>query len=351
MNGRRWSAERARNWLAALGFVVLLVTAAGHARGELPDPVRFGAAIEIGDLRAARAWLDEGLPPDFLADRIGTGLMIAAWEGNIPMMELFVSRGANVNAVNASGEQALLHAAWRGRNEAVRWLLDHGARINRDGPAWSALHYAAFAGHPDTVKVLIARGADINARSTNGSSPLMMAAREGHESIAELLVGLGADTAVRNDWGDDALVWSMRHGHPKIARMVSTPEQFAEAARRPAEAWGEPHRSKPVPDRIAALIDEMRQAERRGRLSPELQLAYLAAVRELRELKRQEAEAAAASGAPPLVAVPAALEITARRDAPGQEKAELLYRREPPPAPPAPARNPFADAADTPVQR
>jgi hypothetical protein len=351
MNARRWSAERARNWLAALGFVVLLVTAAGHARGDLPDPVRFGAAIELGDLRTARAWLDAGLPPDYLADRVGTGLMIAAWEGNIPMMELFVSRGANVNATNANGEQALLHAAWRGRTDAVRWLLDRGARINRDGLAWSALHYAAFSGHADTVKVLIARGANIDARSTNGSSPLMMAAREGHEAIAQTLVGLGADTTVRNDWGDDALVWSMRHGYPKIARMVSSPEQFAEAARRPPEAWGEPHRSKPVPDRIAALIEEMRQAEFRGRLSPELQLAYLAAVRELREIKRQEAEAAAASGAPPVVAVPAVLEITARRDAPGQEKAELRYHREPAPAAPPPARDPFAGTTDTPVQR
>jgi hypothetical protein len=101
----------------------------------------------------------------------------------------------------------------------------------------------------------------------------------------------------------------------------------------------------------------MRQAEFRGRLSPELQLAYLAAVRELRELKRQEAAAAAASGAPPVVSVPAVLEITARRDAPGQEKAELRYRPEPAPVAPVaptapePARSPFADTADPPVQR
>jgi hypothetical protein len=352
MNPRRTGAERAKDWLAALGFIVLLVTAAGQARAQLPDPVRFGVAIEMGDMRAARAWLDAGLPPDFLADRIGSGLMIAAWEGNIPMMELFVSRGANVNAVNANGEQALLHAAWRGRTDAVRWLLDRGAQINREGLAWSALHYAVFAGHTDTAKVLIARGADINARSTNGSSPLMMAAREGRDDLAQMLVGLGADTRIRNDWDEDALVWSMRHGNVKIARMVTTPEQFAAAARKPADAWGEPVRSKPVPERIAVLIEEMRRAEYRGRLSPEMQGAYLAAVRELREMRRQEAAALAASGAPPVVGVPSALEITARRDAPGQERAELRYEPTGQPSlAPAPSRNPFSDAPDTPVQR
>jgi hypothetical protein len=331
---------------------VLLATVAGHARSQLPDPARFGAAIEMGDLRAARSWLDAGLPPNFLADRVGTGLMIGAWEGNIPMMALFVARGADVNAVNANGEQALLHAAWRGKRDAVRWLLDHGAKVNREGLAWSALHYAVFAGNTDIAKVLVARGADINARSTNGSSPLMMAAREGREDLAQMLVSLGADTAIRNDWGDDALVWSMRHGYVRIARMVTTPEQFAEAARRPADAWGEPVKSRPVPERIAMLIDEMRRAEYRGRLSPEMQGAYLAAVRELREIRRQEAAAQAASGAPPVVGAPSALEITARRDAPGEERAELRYERAPEPSlAPAPSRNPFADSSDPPVQR
>jgi hypothetical protein len=136
--------------------------------------------------------------------------------------------------------------------------------------------------------------------------------------------------------------------------MVTTPEQFADAARKPQDAWGEPVRSKPVPERIANLIEEMRAAEFRGRLTPEMQGAYLSAVRELRELRRQEAAAQAASGAPPVVGVPTALEITARKDAPGQERAELRYDGAPTPAPslaPAPSRNPFADAPDTPVQR
>jgi len=35
----------------------------GAARADLPDPVRFGIAVESGDVRAVQAWLDEGLPP------------------------------------------------------------------------------------------------------------------------------------------------------------------------------------------------------------------------------------------------------------------------------------------------
>ena len=307
--------EALRRWLAVAGIALALF--AGGARAQLPDPVRFGIAVESGDMRAVQAWLDQGLPPDFLADRIGTGLMIAAWEGNVPMMDLFVKRGANVNRVNKDGEQALMFAAWRGHVEAVRWLLDRGAQINRTGLQWSALHYAVFAGHEKASKALIARGANINARSTNGSTPLMMAAREGHEDLATLLVNLGADTGVKNDWGEDAFVWAMRNKHPAIAKAVGTPERFAAAARSP-ESFGEPTRSQALPSRLDDLIREMRIAESQGRLTPEMQQAYLAAVRQLRQpppsadtTRRDE--------------VPKALEIRAWRGEPGREKATLEY--------------------------
>jgi ankyrin repeat protein len=278
-------------------------------------PAAFGTAIEAGKLSAAKKWLDEGLHPDFVADRIGTGLMIAAWEGNIEMMELFFSRGATVNATNANGEQALMHAAWRGRLEAVRWLLDRGAQINRPGLQWSALHYAVFNGHDQVARLLIARGADINARSTNGSTPLMMAAREGRDDLARLLLERGADTTVENDWGEDAFVWAMRNGHPDIAKTVATPQRFAAAASNP-EAFGPVVRSNPIPQRIDDLIKEMQAASAERRLTPELQAAYLHAVRALRQ----------ASGRPAGVKdAPAALEIRARRADPRQEQAVLIY--------------------------
>lgn len=314
------SFERIR---AGLGAAILtaLVAAPAAVRAELPDPIRFGVAIESGDLHRAAAWLDQGLDPDFVANRIGTGLMIAAWEGNIPMMELFVSRGADINRANRLQEQALMHAAWKGRLEAVRWLLDRGARIDRDGRKWSALHYAVFAGHRDVVQLLLERGADINARSTNGSSALMMAAREGHEDLAKLLLERGADAAVANEWDDDAVAWAMRHGHPRIARAIASPGRFAEVARQPPDSFGPTLRSVPVTPVAEALLSEMRLEEDLGHLDPDRKEAYLA---KIAELQRQAEEAAAAARQEP----PRALEIRARRGEPDQEEAQLIYDRE-----------------------
>jgi uncharacterized protein len=298
-------------------------------RIQLPDPTRYAVAIEAGDIRSVKAWLDAGLDPEFLGDRIGTGLMIAAWEGKIAMMELFVSRGADVNRANTHHEQPLMFAAWKGRLDAARWLLDRGAKINREGLEWSALHYAAFGGHEEVARLLLERGADINARSTNGSSPLMMAAREGQEPVAQMLVERGADTHIRSDWGDDAAVMAMRYDHVRIARMVSDPQRFADVARQPAASFGPPTRSVPLSDRVQALEREMRFAEAMGNLTPEARQAYLAAITDLQKDEARQAGGSERSGP---AGPPKALEITAKRGEPGQEKAELIYDTGPAPA-------------------
>ena len=212
----------------------------------LPDPVEFGLRVEMGDIGQARAWLERGLDPNFIGDRIGTGLMIGAWEGNLPMMELFVAKGADVNKVNAIGEQAIMHAAWKGRMDVVKWLLAHGAKINREPRQWTALHYAAFAGQSEMVGYLVERGAELDARSTNGSTPLMMAVYEGKEAVVKQLISLGADRRIRNDYGEGAMDWAFKHDHLAIARLVGSMEEFKAAANRPKTEWTQAIRSQPV---------------------------------------------------------------------------------------------------------
>jgi len=305
--------------MRVLLILILLLMTNGFAHAaSLPDPVSFSVAIERGDLRLASQWLDAGLEPDFEGDTVGTGLMIGAWEGNIPMMELFVARGADINKANRIGEQALLHAAWKGRLEAVRWLVEHGARLNRDGRQWAALHYAAFAGHGDVVGYLLERGADVNALSTNGSTPLMMAAREGREAIATTLLGAGARPDIVNERGDDAVRWAMRYNNLRIAREIAGSARFAAAAAQPAASWGPPLRSQPLPDRADMMLAQARKMEAAGRRDDALKLyrAALAAIRKADDAAtRAVGQARAVTG----------MVISAQRDKPGAQSAALNY--------------------------
>ena len=300
-----------------------------------PDSVAFGNRVESSDIGQVRAWLDAGLDPDYFADRIGTGLMIAAWNGDLPMMELLVARGADVNKVNALGEQALMHAAWRGNAGAIKWLLAKGARINRDPMNWSALHYAVFAGHDKAAALLLDHGADINARSTNGSSVLMMAVYEGHEALVKQLLARGADRNLKNDRDEGALEWAFKYRRLGIARLVAAPQEFVAAANQPKTRWGDPVRSQPAaapppatspepPDAVTIQIESL------------VRMRNVLAARGLtdapgkldRRIAALRAQRARAERNKPPIAV---LEISASRASPEDQRTRLIFEADGPP--------------------
>lgn len=285
------------------------------ADAALPDPVSFVTRLELGDVRQAEEWLDAGLPPDYLGSRIGTGLMIGAWEGKLELMRLFISRGADINLVNANGETALVLAAWRGNLAAVKWLIERGARINTPARQWSALHYAVFAGHEAVADYLLEQGADINALSTNGSSVLMLAVYEGRQQLARKLLEKGADRSPKNDWGDGALEWAMRGNHLNIARMLTNPEEFNIAVSQPREKWGEAQRSLSMSDELQALIT-MREILVERKLSTASIDKRIAAER-MRIVRSQlDAQTPAARAV--------TLEITASRQQPKKQSARIV---------------------------
>ena len=304
-------------------LVFLWLLAATSAWAALPDPTTFGIAVERGDRRAVERWLDEGLPPDFVADRVGTGLMIAAWNGDIEMMELFLSRGANPRRANRNGEQAVQLAAWNGHAKAVRWLLERGAVLNRDDKNWDALHYAVFNGHTALAAELIERGANVNARTPNGATALMLAAREGREEAAKLLLESGADTTLKSDWGDTALTFAMRYDHYRLGKMISSPEEFEIAVKAPKESFGEPSRSAAAPSRIEEILQQIREANAEGRETSELRRQLHSAITEFRGPPKPIGLAGPKLIKP--VAPPKALVVTAKRQQPqGGERVEVV---------------------------
>jgi len=287
------------------------------AHAELPDPTKFSVTLELGDVKQAQRWLDEGLDPNFEGHLIGTGLMIGAWEGNIPLMALFLARGADIHRPNRFGETALMLAAWKNRAEAMRWLLERGAQPNRPDREWTALHYATFSGHATLVESLLAAGANPNARSTNGSTVIMMAAREGHTVLAKRLLEVGANPAIQNDFNEDAVAWAMRQQNFDIAKSFTSAENFAELSRQASEAR-KAIRSIPAPDRVDELLRMARLAESRGRRKDAAAIYQraIAALKAEQAPKKVGADKTATATAPKEVK---GLVIRAKRDQPEQQ--------------------------------
>lgn len=85
--------------------------------------------------------------------------------------------------------------------------MDINAEDSEFGVA--ALSWAAILDDTEITKFLIEEGADVNAKSRDGSTPLHSAAFLGRVEIAELLIQQGADVNPKNHRGETPLDASM----------------------------------------------------------------------------------------------------------------------------------------------
>lgn len=171
-----------------------------------------------------------GVDPNVRDGQRNTALHVAIREESGKAFEtLLESPATDVNAINQAGETPLMLAAIKGRLEWAQALVKRGALVNE--PGWSALHYAAAGPNEHLVRWLLGQGAEVDARSPNGTTPLMMAAGYGGLSGAEVLIAAGADAALRNDLGMTAADFARRAGQDEMADKL---EQLAKArAKRP----------------------------------------------------------------------------------------------------------------------
>src|SRR5205814_159121 len=118
----------------------------------------------------------------------------AATDGNLQRMQLLHLAGVSVNSRDGSCSPLFL-AASEGRLNAVRYLLDQGADMNAlDSTGNSALTEAAYYGHVAVIKELLLRGANINSLSSAGT-PLDIALSRNNDAVADLLKHYGAKRA------------------------------------------------------------------------------------------------------------------------------------------------------------
>jgi ankyrin repeat protein len=225
-----------------------------------------------------QALLDAGSDVNQASDAGSTPLMTAI--GDPVKVRMLVQKGANVNAMAASGNTALVRALQLPSGaDTARFLFEKGAKPNppalssalrtcvidlarkfleagvipnpaaltaslncedagmlrtlldrapkeinatfRLGEA-TVLMAAAHRGSVEMARVLIERGALVNARDTRGRTPLMYAAGADRPKIemVRFLLERGADPAAKDNRGSTALAFAVQRGLPEMIRAL-----------------------------------------------------------------------------------------------------------------------------------
>lgn len=147
--------------------------------------------------------------------------MVAAMNGDVPTMEVYLKAGFNINTQDENGNTALMVAAQNDKTLMVSRLLAQNADPNlRRRQGHNALHDAAERGNAILVQILVDAGVDVNSADNAGNRALHFAAYNGRKECVELLLRLNSDPAARNKDGMTALHAAAAGKHNEICRII-----------------------------------------------------------------------------------------------------------------------------------
>lgn len=186
-------------------------------------------AIREGDADKVDALLKNAAAVSARDEYGNTPLMTAAWMADAAVLQRLLKAGADANASNKAGATALLYAATFA--DKAQLLIDGGANVQAKSKLGNTplILAARKAGNSPTVNRLIERGADVNAANMYGSTALMAAAAAGDMDSVRLLLDAGADINARPNMNVDGfifgggrtpLMWTAFLGNEPLAKLL-----------------------------------------------------------------------------------------------------------------------------------
>ncbi|KAF9888817.1 hypothetical protein FE257_008186 [Aspergillus nanangensis] len=204
-----------------------------------PDPARLiDGRAAIHDATAAgqeptlAVLLEAGVPVS-LPDHEGhTPLEWAVTHDQELVLRRLLASGAG-NVATPSEENwewgsALEDAVMRGHESVARILLEAGAGIAQDHPAFPMIHdainsklrLASYQGQCDMISLLVEFGADAHLLRRGNLLPMHIAASHGHMDAVRLLLQHGADVASVDEQGDTAIHHAAAGGSVEVVKFM-----------------------------------------------------------------------------------------------------------------------------------
>lgn len=181
----------------------------------------FFTAVKRDDAEAVRALLGRGFDPDTLDPKGLSGLYLALREPSPKVAAALIGWPRTNVEIRTREDESPLMMA------ALKGHLDLTRQLVERGAdvnktGWTPLHYAATGGHVAIIELLLEHHAYIDAESPNGTTPLMMAAQYGSIGAVKLLLDAGADPGLKNKLGLSAIDFAYRVNRTEAAELIAS---------------------------------------------------------------------------------------------------------------------------------
>lgn len=179
------------NMRSPFGATAFLVAVENARKKMINHLIKCGADISI-PLKKSNAYHDY-----FKVKPGDTPLHAAIKLGQIDTVEILLSHGANINAVNGEDLNALQLAIAENQTDIAKFLIQNGADITaKNSIGFDALRLAAVKGKWEIIDILIKHGADVNIGQNTGETALLLAVENKHENCVEILLKHNADPSI-----------------------------------------------------------------------------------------------------------------------------------------------------------
>ncbi|TCV06320.1 hypothetical protein EDC54_104229 [Samsonia erythrinae] len=161
----------------------------------------------LGLLVASTSMAQKEEKPDEAAVKssLNQYLWDSAREGDLDILQTFISSHYNLNVADEKGYTAVILAAYHGHGAAVEALLKAGADpCLRDKRGNTALMGAIFKGEIKIARRLIAADCNPDERNHAGQTAAMFASLFQREALLKALKEKGADLQATDDQGNSA---------------------------------------------------------------------------------------------------------------------------------------------------
>ena len=211
-------------------LVATCTTACGDA-GSKTDSAGNAAAGAQPALESAEKKIIPGREGFESRSNAVTPLFVALKEGNNEAVALLLEDGANPNETPfADGLMPLHVAAGMGSLENAQALLDMDANVNAIQSAGaSALNIAVSVGNVEMAELLLKKGADANLGDKLGFSPMhnlvaatgktMLLTPDQAVNLVDSLLAAGADVDASTTEGDTPLAWACEFGAIELVKL------------------------------------------------------------------------------------------------------------------------------------